>query len=101
VRIIADFGPATDARGTANDALVSRLTGASDMIGLPASVAIATLTFAARARAEPGNRAGFIPIGRTASAATDKSGDGRPLPSRDVYAMSFRQAASKGRRSKR
>jgi hypothetical protein len=91
VRIIADFGPATDAKGAANDALISRLTGASDMIGLPASVAIATLSFAARTRAEPGNRAGFIPIGRTASTATDKSGDGdgRPLPSRDVYAVSF------------
>jgi hypothetical protein len=104
VRIIADFGPATDAKGVASDALISRLTGASDMIGLPASVAIATLTFAARARAEPGNRAGFIPIGRTASTATDKSGDGdgRPLPSRDVYAVSFSPTTARStRRPKR
>jgi hypothetical protein len=104
VRIISDFGPATDARGAANDALISRLHGASDIVGLPASVAIATLSFAARARAEPGNRAGFIPIGRTASTATDKSGDGdgRPLPSRDVYAVSFPATpANIARRSRR
>jgi CRP-like cAMP-binding protein len=99
VRIIADFGPATDARGAASDAAISRLSGASDMIGLPASVAIATLTFAARARAEPGVAGcGFIPIGRTAIAAAEKGGDGRPLPSRDVYAISF-QGRTSGKRA--
>jgi hypothetical protein len=77
------------------------------MIGLPASVAIATLSFAARARAEPNHGAGFTPIGRTAITSPEKGGDGdgRPLPSRDVYAVSFppmpAKSARGGRRSSR
>jgi CRP-like cAMP-binding protein len=92
VRIIADFGPATDAKGAPSDAAISRLSGASDLVGLPASTAIASLTFAARARAEPGHAVRFVPIGRTAPTGQDKGSqpDGRPLPARDVYAISFR-----------
>jgi hypothetical protein len=65
-------------------------------------MAIATLTFAARARAEPGHGVSFVPIGRTAAAGHEKDGDGRPLPSRDVYAVTF-PAAKKpaGRRTAR
>lgn len=87
VRVIADFGPAADSRGQVSDGLVSRLAGASDMVGLPSGVPIATHVFAARAKAEPGSSATFIPIGRTAQ--TDRRSDGRPLPSREVYAVSF------------
>ena len=92
VRIIADFGPAIDAKGNVSDMLISRLAGASDMVGLPASMPIATMTFAARARAEPLDRVRFVPIGRTAAASGTSpggDGDGRPLASREVYALSF------------
>lgn len=88
IRVIADFGPATDSRGNTSDGAISRLPGASDMVGLPAGPTIATRTFAARARSEPGSRASFVPISRTAT--PDRRSDGRPLPSREVYAVSFR-----------
>lgn len=91
VRIIADFGPATDAKGAPNETAISRLSAASDLVGLPASTAIATLVFAARARAEPDIGVRFTPIGRTAAVGGEKAhdADGRPLPSREVYTIAF------------
>lgn len=92
-RIIADFGPAVDGKGAAADAAISRLVGASDMAGLPPGVAIAARNFAAAARADGSDGVRFIPIGRTAPTQHDKTGesDGRPLPSREVYAVSAPQ----------
>lgn len=87
VRVIADFGPATDGKGEISDGLISRMPGASDMVGLPPGQIIATRTFAARSKAESGNAASFVPIGRTWS--PDRRSDGRPLPSREVYSVSF------------
>jgi CRP-like cAMP-binding protein len=101
VRIIADFGPAVDAKGAASDTLISRLSGASDLVGLPASVAIATRTFAARARAESFGDVGYVPIGRTAAHERGSEGDGRALPSREVYAVSFAGRPAKRARARR
>lgn len=89
VRIIADFGPVADAKGATSEARISRLSAASDLTGLPGATVVATRTFAARTRAEPGDRVAFVPIGRTAGGGQDKGGDGRPLPAREVYAMTF------------
>lgn len=94
LRVIADFGAVADARAKPSEARLSRLAGASDLIGLPPGIAIATRTFAARARAEPGKALVTVPIGRTAAGGPDKGGDGRPLPSREVYALSFASDAT-------
>ena len=84
VRLVGDFGPVLDARSQVSDALISRLPGASDLIGFPPAIPLATMAFAAQARLEAGDRVGFAPIGRTAPAA-----EGRPLAAREVYALSF------------
>ena len=84
VRIVGDFGPVLDARSQVSDAQISRLWAASDLIGFPAAVPIATMAFAAQARLEAADRVGFAPIGRSAPAA-----EGRPLAAREVYALSF------------
>lgn len=103
VRIIADFGPAVDAKGVPVDVAISRLVGASDIAGLPAGMAIAAPNFAAVARAEASVTARFIPIGRTAPAPQDKGGDsdGRPLPSREVYAVTAPSQPARSRRRTR
>ena len=86
VRIVADFGPVRDARGQVSEMAVSRLSGASDLIGFPAATPIATVAFAAEARLETERRVTLIPIGRTTPGA---AAEGRPLAARAVYALSF------------
>ncbi len=86
VRIVADFGPALDAHGQINETLVSRLSAASDLIGFPAGVPIATMAFATQARLEAADRITLVPIGRTAPAPASS---GRALATREAYAMSF------------
>ncbi len=86
VRIIGDFGPVFDARGGLSDTALSRLAGASDLIGFPAAVPIATVAFAAEARLEAEGQVTLIPIGRTTAGP---AAEGRPLAARAVYALSF------------
>ncbi len=88
VRLILDFGPAADGNGNPDQAAIARLTGGSDLVGFPDSMPIATLNFAAIARAEPRQKVRFTPIGRTSSGADRGSGDARPLPSREVFSVS-------------
>ena len=101
VRIIADFGPTIDAKGNVSDTLIARLSGASDMVGLPASTPIATLTFAARARAEPLDRVRSSRSDEPPRGAGTTGGDGRPLASREVYAVSFTDRRPKRAQSRR
>ncbi len=86
VRIVADFGPVFDARGNVSDALISRLSGASDLMGFPATAPVATMPFAAQARLAASQRVALVPIGRTASGP---AADSRPLAAREVYALFF------------
>ena len=86
VRIIADFGPVLDARGEVSETALSRLSGASDLIGFPPATPIATVAFAAEARLEAEGRVTLIPIGRT---TPGPAAEGRPLAARAVYALSF------------
>ena len=86
VRIIADFGPVLDARGQVSETALSRLSGASDLIGFPPATPIATVAFAAEARLEAEGRVTLIPIGRT---TPGPAAEGRPLAARAVYALSF------------
>ncbi len=86
VRIIADFGPVLDARGQASETATARLAGASDLIGFPAAVPIATMAFAAETRLEAEGRVTLVPIGRTTPGAAT---EGRHLAARAVYALSF------------
>ena len=86
VRIIGDFGPVLDRRGRSSETAISRLAGASDLIGFPAAVPIATLAFSAEARLEAEERVRLIPIGRT---TPGPAADGRHLAARAVYALSF------------
>jgi len=86
VRVIADFGPVLDARGQSSDTALSRLAGASDLIGFPAAMPIATQAFAAEARLAVQRRVTLIPIGRT---MPGPPAEGRHLAARAVYALSF------------
>ncbi len=86
IRLIADFGPVIDARSRISDTLISRLSGASDLIGFPPLTPLATISFAAQARLEAGDRIGLVPIGRT---APGPAADSRPLAAREVYALYF------------
>ena len=86
VRIVADFGPVLDARAQISEPSISRLAGASDLIGFPAAMPIATMAFAAEARLEAEGRVTLIPIGRT---TPGPAAEGRPLAARAVYALSF------------
>ena len=86
VRIIADFGPARAASGQPSETAISRLAGASDLIGFPAAQPIATQTFAAEARLAAEGRVRLVPIGRT---TPGPASEGRPLAARAVYAVSF------------
>ena len=86
VRIVADFGPALDARGGTSQTAISRLSGASDLIGFPPATPIATVAFAAEARLEAEGRVTLIPIGRT---TPGPASEGRHLAARAVYALTF------------
>ena len=86
VRIVADFGPVLDGRGQPSETALSRLSGASDLIGFPSAIPIATMAFAAEARLEAEGHVALIPIGRTAAGP---AAEGRPLAARAVYALSF------------
>ncbi len=86
VRIVADFGPVRDARGEVSETALSRLSGASDLIGFPPATPIATMAFAAEARLEAEGRVTLVPIGRTTAGP---AAEGRPLAARAVYALSF------------
>ena len=86
VRIVADFGPVRDARGGLNETAISRLAGASDLIGFPPVTPIATMVFAAEARLAAEGRVTMVPIGRTTPGPVT---EGRPLAARAVYALSF------------
>jgi CRP-like cAMP-binding protein len=86
VRVVADFGPVRDSRGQVSETAVSRLSGASDLIGFPQAAPIATMAFAAEARLEAERRVTLIPIGRSSQGPP---AEGRPLAARAVYALSF------------
>ncbi len=66
------------------------LVGASDLIGHPAGLPIATVAFAAQARAEE-KRVRFVPISRgeerPAADRTANRPGGRLLASREIYAL--------------
>ncbi len=86
VRIVADFGPVLDRRGGLSETALSRLSGASDLIGFPPATPIATMAFAAEARLAAERRVTLIPIGRT---TPGPAAEGRPLAARAVYTLSF------------